>query len=169
VVTHQRECLFGEIVDGVVRASAHGEIVSEEWLRSALVRPEIELDTFVVMPNHIHGILIVRDQSMGDGAHGRAHKPSRPRSAPVRAPRSLGSFVAGFKAAATKRINALRGTPGVPVWQRNYYEHVIRNEEELNRIRQYIMDNPAGWAEDPENATSVGAHGRAPLPRAKTP
>jgi REP element-mobilizing transposase RayT len=76
----------------------------------------------------------------------------------------LGSFVAGFKSAATKRINQIRGTLGVPVWQRNYYERVIRNDEELNRIRQYIVDNPTHWEEDSENPNNVGAIREPPPP-----
>jgi hypothetical protein len=73
----------------------------------------------------------------------------------LRSPRSLGSFIAGFKASATKCINAARGTPGALVWQRNYHEHTIRNEDSLNRIRQYILDNPARWSMDRENPTSI--------------
>jgi len=166
VVTYQRECLVDEIADGQVRLTRYGEIVHSEWLRSAQVRPEIGLDEFVVMPNHIHGIVIIRGAVLV-GAHGRA--PLHP----YRSPRSLGSFVAGFKSAATKRINALRRMPGVPVWQRNYYERVVRNEEELNRIRQYILENPLRWAEDPENPNvgaasharprSLGDHRESPL------
>ena len=67
----------------------------------------------------------------------------------------MGSIVAGFKSAATKRINEFRSTPGTPVWQRNYYEHVLRSEPDLDRVRQYIVDNPAKWAEDPENPQNV--------------
>ena len=160
VVTHQRQCLFGEIVDGETRVSRYGHTVREEWLRSAEIRCEIELDAFVVMPNHIHGIVVIRHQSTDVGAHGRAPLPP----APHRPPRSLGSFVAGFKSATTKRINEIRRTPGLPVWQRNYYEHVIRNDDELNHVRQYIIDNPGHWGEDRENPDNVGAHGRAPLP-----
>jgi len=147
VVTHQRQCLFGETVDGRVLLSGHGEAVEQEWLRSTQIRREIQLDAFVVMPNHIHGIVIV-------GAHGRAPLLHRSplRSAPLhRSPRSLSSFVAGFKSAVTKRINEMRGTPGLLVWQRNYYEHVIRNDRELARVRQYIVDNPARWEDDQEN------------------
>jgi REP element-mobilizing transposase RayT len=142
VVTHQRQCLFGEIVDGRVLLGGHGEAVEQEWLRSTQIRREIQLDPFVVMPNHIHGIVII-GEPIDVGAHGRA---------PLhRAPQSLGSFVAGFKSAVIKRINELRGTPGATVWQRNYYERIIRDEEELNRVRQYIADNPARWQQDPEN------------------
>jgi REP element-mobilizing transposase RayT len=161
MVTHQRQCLFGEIVGGQMRLAAYGQVVSEQWLRSALVRGEIELDAFIVMPNHIHGIVIMRVQPMAVGAHGRAPLPS---SLPYRPPRSLGSLVAGFKSAATKRINEIRGTLGVSVWQRNYYERVIRNGEELNRVRQYIIDNPAHWEQDRENPNNVGAVREPPLP-----
>ena len=80
-------------------------------------------------------------------------------------------MMSGFKSAATKRINALRGTPDAPVWQRNYYEHVIRNESALRRIRQYIANNPAGWSVEPENTAvrdvqdpfGTWATGRSPL------
>jgi len=154
ICTQHRECLFGEVVDGQARLSMPGEVVAAEWLRSARIRGEIELDAFVVMPNHVHGIVVIRDV----GAHGRAPLPSPPH----RPPRSLGSFVAGFKSAATKRINAIRGTPGLPGWQRNYYEHVIRDEDDLDRVRRYIAENPLRWDEDPENqavARPVGDHG----------
>jgi putative transposase len=162
IVTHQRQCLFGEIVGGQMRLAAHGQVVSEQWLQSELVRSEIELDAFIVMPNHIHGIVIIRAHPMDVGAHSRAPLPS---SSPYRPPRSLGSLVAGFKSAATKRINEMRGTLGVPVWQRNYYERVIRNDEELDRVRQYIVDNPAHWEEDRENPNNVvGAVREPPLP-----
>jgi len=144
LVTCHRQCLFGEIADGHVSLTDYGEVVEREWLRSTKIRCEIQLDAFVVMPNHIHGIVIMGAQTIV-GAHGRA--PLRLH----RSPRSLGSFVAGFKSAATRRINEARGTPGIPVWQRNYYEHVIRDEEELDRVRQYVTDNPECWEQDPEN------------------
>jgi REP element-mobilizing transposase RayT len=72
-----------------------------------------------------------------------------------RKPRCLGSFIAGYKAAATKRINLLRGTPGAAVWQRNYFEHVIRDEEELQAFREYIAQNPLAWEHDEENPGRV--------------
>jgi REP element-mobilizing transposase RayT len=148
ICAHSQECLFGEIIDGEMRLNAYGEVVEEEWLRSAEIRSEIELDAFVVMPNHLHGIVIIMDHIhlQSDpmvGAHGRA--PLR------REPRSLGSFIAGFKSAVTKRINSLRGTPGAPVWQRNYYEHIIRDEHDLACIREYIATNPLRWDQDTEN------------------
>ena len=143
VVTDQRQCFLSEIADSRVSLTDYGEVIEQEWLRSTRIRREIQLDAFVVMPNHIHGIVIVGD-SPGVGAHGRAPLPLH------RPPRSLGSFVAGFKSSVTRRINDMRRAPGLPVWQRNYYEHVIRGEEELNATRQYIRDNPGKWLEDPE-------------------
>ena len=152
VCTHERRCLFGDIVDGAMRLSDVGRIIADEWHKSARIRAEIELDTWVIMPNHFHGIAII--------THRRGDRPV----APTGPPRSIGALMAGFKSASTKRINAARGTPGARVWQRNYYDHVIRNEANLHRIRQYIADNPARWAEDPENPAQRTPHavGRGP-------
>jgi len=123
--------------------SPFGEIVVEEWEKSAAVRPTLRLDAFVVMPNHIHGIVTIIDRDVV-GAHSCAplHAPLR------RRPRSLATFVAQLKATATRRINALRDTPGTRVWQRGYHEHVIRGEEDYHRIQAYIDDNPRRWPED---------------------
>jgi REP element-mobilizing transposase RayT len=154
LVTFAREPIFGDISQGKMTLSALGEIATTEWIRSASIRQEIDLDDFVVMPNHLHAIVHIRDVVVG--AHG--HAPLRPVFAsnmPIRTPRSLGSLVGGYKGAVTKRINLLRGAPGLEVWQRNYYERVIRDEAELNRIRQYILNNPAMWAADPENPPVV--------------
>ena len=144
VISQNRQCIFGEVVDGKIELNEFGHILAEEWERSNKIRQEIELDAFVVMPNHIHGIVTIDVV----GATGRSPSPSGPPK------RSLGAFVGGFKSAVTTRINQFRGTPGAAIWQRNYYEHVTRDEESLNRIRQYILDNPARWASDPENPTA---------------
>ncbi len=154
-----RECLFGDVVDGEMRLNDFGLIVYEEWFHSSEMRQEIALfpDEFIIMPNHIHGIIwIVETDADHVGAPGRAPLPSPSRAPFHRPPRSLGSFVAGFKSITTKRINALRGTPGAPVWQRNYYEHIIRDEKSLNRIRQYIAANPLRWHLDRENPHRTG-------------
>ena len=202
-VAHDRECLFGEVVDGVMWLNAFGEIVRDEWFRTAVVRPYVMLDPdeFVVMPNHVHGIIWIVgagdrghgddggdvDVFAGDRGHGddggnvdvfvgaqRRCAPTPPTPPPptphtVRrpvggatptnvVPGSLGAIVRAIKSATTKRINALRGTPAAPVWQRNYYERIIRYETSLNRIRRYIAANPSQWAEDHE-------HPRHPLRR----
>ena len=144
VCTDGRELLFGEVIDDEVNLNASGRIAAEEWSKSAQVRTEIALDTWVVMPNHIHGIVIV-GPPVGATHASPLQRPSGPSK------RSIGAIGGSYKSAVSKRINTMRGTPGAAVWQRNYYEHVIRNESALNRIRQYITDNPARWSEDPEN------------------
>jgi putative transposase len=135
--------LFGEIVDGQMLLNPYGHIVQEEWEKSAHIRNEIDLDAFVIMPNHIHGIFIITDRS--ERATGRSPLQFGP------ARQSLGAFIGGFKSAVTKRINERRSSPRVSVWQRNYFEHVIRNEESLQRIREYIFNNPPRWEFDREN------------------
>jgi len=154
ICTYQRECLLGEVVDGRVRTNAYGRIVEEER-RTREIRPEVELDAFMVMPNHLHGIVVVP----GRGARPRLRQDLRP-CAPTtghlfRRPRSLGSLVAGFKSASTRRINAVRGAAGSAVWQRNYHDRIVRNKRELRAIRQYIRQNPAHWPDDPENLSQL--------------
>jgi len=157
ICTHQRQPLFGRVVDRNMVLNAYGEIVREEWFRSAEIRAEIVLfpDEFVVMPNHIHGIVWIVETGPV-GATGRSPLPPRDQPPHGPAPRSLGSFIAGFKSAVTKRINALRGTPGTPVWQRNYYEHIIRHERALEAIRRYIAANPLRWHLDRYNPDALG-------------
>ncbi len=154
VCTHERLCLFGDVIDDEMRLNETGRIVRDEWMRSADIRREIVLDEFVVMPNHVHGIVMICEPV---GATGRSPLHVAPRSSPAQSgppPRSLGSFIGGVKSAITTRVNALHGTRGVTVWQRNYYEHVIRDEAELRRIREYIQCNPLRWAIDRENPTA---------------
>jgi len=147
IVTQDRKCLFGDIIAGEMRLNECGQAVQDEWEKSARIREEIELDAFVVMPNHIHAIIAIGDRS------GRATGRSPLQSGPGK--RSLGAFVGGFKSAVTKRINESRRALGMPVWQRNYFEHVIRNEDSLHRIRQYILDNPTQWEFDRENPAAL--------------
>jgi putative transposase len=150
ICTHQGKPLFGEVVDGDVVLNEYGQIAHEEWLASEDIRREIELDAFVIMPNHVHGIVWIRDT--GDDPAVGTHNVGAHSRAPLhRPPRSLGSFIAGYKSAVTTRINRMRGvrgTPGAPVWQRNYYERIIRDDAALGRIREYVQHNPARWAED---------------------
>jgi REP element-mobilizing transposase RayT len=148
ICTYDRECLFGAVDGGAVRLNDYGLVARKEWLRSGARRPEIELGAFVVMPNHVHGIVIITDDVVG--AQRVAPQLGVPAQRPLlyRPPGSLGSFVAGLKMAVTKRLNVLRGTPGAPAWQRNYYERIIRNDDEAASARAYIRDNPVRWPED---------------------
>ncbi len=163
VCTKDRACVFGEVLNGGMRLNAYGEIAQACWEAISNHFRHVELDKFVVMPNHVHGILwIVR--RVGAHAVGARHAvplrgivPHTPLSRsswerfgnPVAG--SIPTVIRSFKSAVTKRVNELRGTPGIAVWQRNYYEHIIRNEESLNRIREYILTNPMRWMLDREN------------------
>ena len=137
LVTHHREEIFGEIINGEMKLSPLGEIVRQEWFRSGEIRREIQLfeDEFAIMPNHGHGVVWIVDgvRPEEDGVRPSLH----------RAPRSLGSFIAGFKASVTSRakheLNMTR------IWQRNYFEHIIRNEAEFHNIWNYIDANPLHW------------------------
>ena len=149
ICTYNKVYLFGEVVNGETVLNEYSKVVQEEWYRSAEIRYEVELDAFVVMPNHIHGIAtIVGAQGLAPLQHG--HPPLQRRL------RSLSTFITGFKSAVTRRINDLRGTPYSPIWQRNYYEHVIRNEDDLDEIREYMVNNPLKWDLDSENPNNSG-------------
>jgi REP element-mobilizing transposase RayT len=129
--------------------SDEGGIVEEEWLMAEMLRSEIRLDEYVIMPNHLHGIVIFIETSthLSVGAHGDAPLPGYEGS--LRRPsRTLGSLVARFKGSVTRRARMMVDDPTYIVWQRNYYEHVIRNEIELNQIRRYIVENPLRWPQD---------------------
>lgn len=142
--THQRALLFGDVVDGEMELSTLGCVVMEEWERTATLRPYVELDAFVVMPNHVHGIIIINRGIV----RARRAVPLQTENYGKPVPGSIPTIVRAFKSAATRRINQIRLTPGETVWQRNYYEHIIRNEAACDRIRQYIDLNPANWLTD---------------------
>jgi len=148
LVTEARLCIFGDVVGDAVILSPCGQIIQEEWLASATIRREVKLDTYIVMPNHLHAIVWIQGPPPSE-------KPT-PRLARGPRPKSLGALVGGFKAATTRRIRALLQTPEAVIWQRNYYERIIRDERELNAIRQYILDNPARWADDEEHPQYTG-------------
>ena len=159
--TYRRDEIFGEVINREMKLSALGKIVHEEWFRSAEIRKEIQLfdDEFMVMPNHGHGIIWIVDTMVGaDGVRlkndiqpDNGRMPSAPTHASLRrAPRSLGSIMAGFKASVTSRAKQELNMTGI--WQRNYYDHIIHNDRELNNIRWYILNNPLNWQLDRDNA-----------------
>jgi REP element-mobilizing transposase RayT len=122
-----------------------GKIVDEEWERTSAVRPNIELGAHIVMPNHFHGILVILDLV---GASRRL----APTDTISPKPGSLGAIIAQFKSIVTKRIWKLDDKmKNTPIWQRNYYERIIRNEHEMDAIWRYIESNPINWNQDEEN------------------
>lgn len=160
ICTQNRACLFGDVVDGKMRLNDIGRIVEQCWYHIPVHFAHVQLDAFMVMPNHVHGIIVLVD-SGNVGATHASPLPTRPRG-PQR--KSIASIVGSFKSTVTKRINDYRGTPGLPVWQRNYYEHIIRDEQSLIRIREYIANNPFQWALDRENPSVLaGAKNVSPL------
>ncbi len=149
VCTWDHECLFGRIVGDAMELNDAGRAVERCWCHIPAHFPQVELDAFVVMPNHIHGILILRENNnlarpMGNPVGANHHSPVPPR--PRGTSRTVGSIIRGFKIGVTKWMRENAGASDV--WQRNYHEHVIRNQKSLNHIRQYITNNPASWARD---------------------
>ncbi len=162
ICVKDRENLFGEIKNEEMILNELGKIVQEEWLKTPEIRKEIELDEFIIMPNHLHGIVIICTDDLV-GANGRSplqlaesgRSPLQIRTngrSPLRMqPKSVSSLMAGFKSSTNSKINLLRHSPCAPVWQRNYYEHIVRNEQSLDKIRNYIYNNPGSWPDDIEN------------------
>jgi len=161
VCTEGRLCLLGQVEDGTVRLNGWGRIVHETWSDLPNHYPHVELDAFVIMPNHVHMVVVLADP-VGAGLKLAQIAPVRADStgadstragfkpAPTRR-HGLPEIMRAFKTFSSRRINERRATPGASLWQCDYYEHIIRNAKSLNRIRQYIADNPASWAFDQEN------------------
>lgn len=157
--SHNRLCLFGRIENDSMQANDYGNIVIAEWNNSATIRKEIVLGEFVLMPNHFHAIVFINRS--GERLLAVPERPftniAQIHPSPCLRPKSLGALVAGFKSSVTKKINAYRNSPGQPIWQRNYYERVLRNEDELYKAREYIVNNPMQWALDKYNPVFQGS------------
>ena len=163
ILTHQRNEIFGAITGGEMHLNKYGQIAFQQWEALSHRFRHIRLDEYVVMPNHFHGILVITDQSKGAAEYYSQHvepasrcaltsthnasSPLRPHSPQV-VVGSLGAIVRAYKSAVTYRIHNMPGTNGLPVWHRNYYEHIIRDDTELHSIRAYIQTNPLSWRED---------------------
>ncbi|MCZ8065996.1 MAG: transposase [Microcystis sp.] len=151
ICTYQKQSWFGEIKNGQIYLNQLGKIVADEWLKTCKIRPNFKLDEWVIMPNHFHGIVIINDYSGDDQSLGARDAPLDlgARDAPLQQkPNSLSSCIAGFKSAVTKRINLLRQNTDPPIWQRNYYESILRDEKYLAVVREYIINNPKNWPND---------------------
>ncbi len=129
IVTHDRNYLLGRVVNDVPVLSEYGKIAEKVWVGLPSHYPHVELGAFCIMPNHVHGIVIIRDVEEGK-----------------RQP--LTEVIRGFKSFSARWINQLRKTTGQPVWQRSFYEHVIRNEADYQAIHNYILANPMNWNQD---------------------
>ncbi len=188
ITVHERLCLFGEIHDDRMRLSQAGHMAWRVWLQLPQRFPTIQADAFIVMPNHVHGVVLINENPPSDSDNHPVRAPlvgalfrHPPEIDPVPAPPggtlrpdapgtggapamatpttgriSLGHVIGAYKSLTTveytRNVKARNWTPfRRRLWQRNYYEHVVRSDESLNRLRRYILGNPAQWALDREN------------------
>ena len=142
ICTHEKSCIFGRIVGGEMFLNDLGRVAEEAWRQVPVHFPEMRSDAWVVMPNHVHGIVFIAGRNTQEIESG---------SRQIQVPRALGAIVGGYKSSVTRRIRRMRPGFGTPVWQRGYYDRIVRDEDELNAIREYIADNPRLWGEDPNN------------------
>lgn len=161
IVTQGRECLFGEVVHGEMWLNDAGRMVEKWWLELNRKFSAVDTDEYVVMPNHIHGVIVIAHVG-ATLVVAQAQDRAGTRPAPT-----LGDVVGAFKSLATHEYIVgikQRGWPSFAgkLWQRNYHEHIIRDESTLHRIREYIVNNPLQWAVDRENPR-VGATHASPL------
>jgi REP element-mobilizing transposase RayT len=173
--THQRQCTFGQVVEGEMQLNAIGLWIQACWQKLPLHFPSLTLDTWVIMPNHLHGILCLdpnpnhprRGDAFGNMSM-RSPQDSISNASPstdLRSPQdsisnaspsqphgttasSIGAVIQNFKSISTRKTNKLKNTPRQPLWQRNYYEHIIRNDDALKSIQHYICNNPLTWEID---------------------
>ena len=191
ICTQDKKCFFGDVIDEKVRLSAIGEIAADEWQKTAQIRNNVSLDAWIIMPNHLHGIVIINnnnephvethcDASNNENTHGVAtcrdalHASKNRDAHGITAQgdacnaslqkgvsydnkfgtqmNNLSSIIRGFKSATTKRIHRARYDFS---WQSRFYDHIIRNERSLMKIREYIINNPLKWEIDKENPANL--------------
>lgn len=159
ICTHNRAHLFGQIINGEMFLNAAGRVAVKCWQDIPAHFPNAALHEYVVMPNHVHGIIGLQSRSVGanydsppnnhtdnDWANGNSPVQKMPFHSPSQ---SIGSIVRGFKIGVTKWFRYENGSPqNIQIWQRNYYDHIIRNDAAYNRIANYIVNNPAKWNDD---------------------
>lgn len=149
ICTKDRECCFGEVLEDDIHLSSVGNIVAEEWLKTGELRPAIHLDDWIVMPNHVHAIIMI------DGDEEKTLIPNDKEIVHWK-PGCLGAIINQFKGACTKRIHNIGYTDFS--WQERFHDHLIRDQRSLDQIRGYVYNNPANWLQDrnhPDNVQQV--------------
>jgi REP element-mobilizing transposase RayT len=152
ICTHHRICLFGEIVTDAMHLNSIGQVAFREMAKLTQRFPNMLIDEAIIMPNHIHAIWQIQE-SKGTAAQSPNQIPNSSRRVPTEqfgkpVSGSIATMVRSYKSAVALRIHRMRDAPTGPIWQRNYYEHIIRNEAEWQRIREYIQVNPSRWDTD---------------------
>jgi REP element-mobilizing transposase RayT len=156
ICTYNHECFFGDIVNEEMRLNDYGEIANRNWKEISTHFSNVKLDESVVMPNHIHGILVLLDHCDENFHVGVQYIEPLQNTFQHVIPKSLGSIIRTYKAAVTRECRK-RGLIDFQ-WQRNYYEHIIRDDNNLNNTREYIANNVLKWASDNENPENVQLH-----------
>ncbi len=164
ICTRDRQCLFGHVVNGEMRLNEAGQIAQRCWEDIPHHFPHAVLDAVTIMPNHVHGIIVITESGRGEASvpgNSLGTRTGRTDASPLREgrpngtqPRSLSAIMQNFKSICTRKTNTARGAPATPVWQRGFYEHVIRTEAELMTIREYVLGNPSCWDDDEDNPAS---------------
>ncbi|MBU1863393.1 MAG: transposase [Candidatus Omnitrophica bacterium] len=174
VCTKDRECLFGDVIDGSMRLNRMGIVANTYWHQIKEHFKNVHLDECIIMPNHMHGIIVINDKTdidirklnvgagfprpLRDGNechHKRNSDVVGHEGRGNRAPTTLGRIMAYYKYQSTKQINIMHKTPGTCVWQRAFYDHIIRNEKSLHDIREYVINNPSQWEYDENNPNRI--------------
>ena len=172
IVTHRRRTLFGNVIAGEMRLNTAGDMVRRRWEDLSVRFPNIDLDEFVVMPNHIHGIILIREPvgaSLVGARDGDDTTVFDTTKATTRVAPTLGEVVGAYKSIVTlEYARGVRANVWLPfhrrLWQRNYYERVIRDDAELDRARKYIVNNPLQWELDRENPDAIANRRRPRRP-----
>jgi len=167
ICAYDKKSLFGEVTDAGgnkpagMRLNDAGMIVYEEWMNTEKIRNEVQIDEFVIMPNHIHGIVWISERMsarrMSEKGQGQKRRMPFARTGGSGFPGlgspsgTIGAMVRGFKSAGTRRLRDISGNPEMKVWHRNYWDHVIRDDADMARIREYVHNNPARWELDSLN------------------
>jgi putative transposase len=141
ICSFQKQKIFSEIKNGNIYLTEIGKIIKDEWSKTEQIRDNAIMDDFVIMPNHIHGIIVLNSKVC-------AEKTTRRVVSTTLKPSSLGSIIGQIKSITTKRIRKLTNNPEIKIWQPRFYEHIIRNDKELFEVRTYIKNNPVKWSED---------------------
>jgi putative transposase len=148
ICTHEKKCVLGSVESSQVQLSRVGEIVRATWNALPERFSRVVLDELVIMPNHLHAILTLMVE--GFAPPGSVNMNKMPAARPA-AYFSLPDVIGAFKSISTIHVNRLMNSKGSPLWQRSYFEHVIRNGEDLKNAQRYILDNPLRWSLDEEN------------------
>ncbi len=150
------KCIFGKIDIGEMILNEYGNIVKDTWYDLPNHNFNVELDEFIIMPNHIHGIIVLNyNINNKNNVVGTGSEPVPTNTSINKKHHGLSEIIRQFKTFSSKRINHKRKTIGKPLWQRSFYDHIIRNEKSLNNIREYIRINPLKWEIDNNNPLNI--------------